>query len=1384
MTPLRRLTLLTSLLIGALLFCALLLMPGVVDAQSQYFGPRKLKAVRVDEGVALSWEAPAADSASVTGYQILRRRPYKGETDFLSVVADTGSTATSYTDTTATGPGQRYIYRVVALRSESNGVHDYSDDVSVVRCSASDVGPAPTAVEVTAVPIVVTSTTTDYFVLYVSHDPPSDSTVELPVLVKLGEAGTTTLAENIGALPKEHYRVEKYLVAEPADVDGDCVDDVTELTDMGYLNPVNPAVAVDTDHGTVAILDGLTFNSMARRKGPVGGGVWEVKFFLLDMHTDQPSVYFQNTDRHKWHSQFENAVGLYADFRPYGVTHGDLRYDENLLAPDGSRGLFVYKLSLKRDFFRRLVRSYPLLAASMPVLRDNLALHLTPSTIRRIQPEIHLLAETRLDLVFDEDIYGDTDYLALNEATGFGLLRKGDADDRPHPREVVIYEALPNELPRVAGIISTVPQTPLSHVNLRAVQNGIPNAFIRDALDDSDIDVLIDSYVRYEVTENSYSIRAATQEEVDAHYASSRPAQTQTPQRDLSATSTTSLSEIGFEDWDSFGVKAANLAVLGKLDFPDGTVPDGFAVPFYFYDEFMKANGLYDDIEEMLADEDFQTDFEEQADQLKDLRKAIKNAESPQWIIDALTEMHSTYPDGQSLRHRSSTNNEDLPGFNGAGLYDSKTQHPEETEEDGIDKSLKQVYASLWNFRAFTEREFHRIDHMAAAMGVLVHPNFSDELANGVAVSYDLTADNYESYYVNTQVGEDLVTNPDEASAPEEILLSGEDEYSIIALSNKTLPGQLLMSDAQYEQLRQHLSVIHDHFKGLYKPASDVKFAIEIEFKITSDDVLSIKQARPWVFNDDSDGAVQAVQAVALVGSLDQATAETIAGIDDDNSGANRFTTGDAEHDWALAGIRLQIKTWADGVVPTVALHEEGSDNSPGDLIATMTGPSPGAGVQTFTAPESTVLEPNRTYTVVVTGNNDSESDFELKLTTSNGEDTGAAVGWTIGNNSLRTSSGSWSKNRLGLKFAVVGRAVPTKELALSTTTLDISEGGSDSYTVVLSAQPTGDVTVTLDTGDGDVSADRSRLTFTPDDWDTPQSVEVTAAHDGDTDDDAATIGHTAAGGGYDDAAATLTVTVADDDVELVGSLDQRSSDRTAGIDDDTSAANRFTTGDAEHDWALAGIRLQIKTWADGVVPTVALHERGSGPTLGELIATMTSPSPGAGSRTFTVPAGTVLEPDRTYAVVVTGNNDSESDLELRLTVSNGEDAGAVEGWSIDNDSLRSSDGSWSRHARGLKFAVVGRAVPRRDLALSTTTLEISEGGSDSYTVALSAQPAGDVTVTLDTGDSDLSVDPTSLTFTPDDWNTPQSVEVTAGRDGDTDDDAATIGARRLRRRV
>ena len=710
-------------------------------------------------------------------------------------------------------------------------------------CPDGGYNPTPTAVEITAVPISVASTTDDYFVLHAEHDL-DGATVEIPVLVKRGEPGTTTLAENITGLPKERYRVEKYLISDPADVDGDCTDDITELDSLGSMNPVNPATPIANSDGAVAIPDPETLEAVSK----VFRGKSYAKFLMFGMDTDRPSIYFINTQTHTQHQHFLDAIGVQQGSQTE-MAIGEVIYDPERVAPDGSSGVYYFWSRFYRSF-DLTERLHTTLAASMPLLNNSLAYHIPNIALTAYQEDLDLYQASRIDLLFDEDLVPEDSFISLNPGAGYGLLRTLEPDDRPNPRDVVLYEALPNELPRVAGIITTVPQTPLSHVNLRAVQDGIPNAFIRNASNKSAVSSLVDRYVRYEVTDTDWDIRAATKAEVDTHYESSRPAAASVPQRDLSVTEITPLSDIGFDDWDSFGVKAANVAVLGTLGFPEGTTPDGFAIPFYFYDEFMKHNDFYTRIETMLADMDFQTDLEEQSKQLKALRKDIEDADTPDWIITALADMNTKFPQGTTNRkYRSSTNNEDLPRFSGAGLYDSKSQKPDEDEDDGLDKSLKEVYASLWNFRAFTERDFHRIDHLKTAMGILVHPSYQDELVNGVAVSFDPISDKEDTYYVNSQVGEDLVTNPEAHSVPEEILLTETGLKTILHTSNLTEPGKLLMTDVQLEQLREHLSEIHDHFETLYNPGTDESFAMEIEFKITSANILAIKQARPWVFS-------------------------------------------------------------------------------------------------------------------------------------------------------------------------------------------------------------------------------------------------------------------------------------------------------------------------------------------------------------------------------------------------------------------------------------------------------------------------------------------------------------------------------------------------------
>ena len=390
------------------------------------------------------------------------------------------------TTVSADCPVGDYTVRASLSSAEGEELAAVTADFSVAAlssteepCAGSGYHPVPMAVEVEAVPIAVESTTDEYFVLYVRHELDGDTTLWIPVSATRGGAGTTTLTENVAALPKERYRVEKFRVADPADVDGDCIDDLTELADPVGMNPVNPAAAIDINDGAVAVPDRATFERLSDDsfRGSHTRGKSYVKFVLLDTNTDRPRVYFQNTRTHRIHLSFLDAFGL--EPGQDGLLTGTIAYDPELVAPDGSPGVYYFWSRICYEgAFSLVARLYTLLAASMPVLDDNLTVHLSNDALQCFRSDLPLYRESRIDVVFDEDIFPETGYLALNPGEGYGLLRVMEPDERPSPRDVVIYEALPNELPRVAGIVSAVPQTPLSHVNLRAVQDRVPNALV------------------------------------------------------------------------------------------------------------------------------------------------------------------------------------------------------------------------------------------------------------------------------------------------------------------------------------------------------------------------------------------------------------------------------------------------------------------------------------------------------------------------------------------------------------------------------------------------------------------------------------------------------------------------------------------------------------------------------------------------------------------------------------------------------------------------------------------------------------------------------------------------------------------------------------------
>ncbi|MCH6258950.1 PEP/pyruvate-binding domain-containing protein [Puniceicoccaceae bacterium K14] len=668
---------------------------------------------------------------------------------------------------------------------------------------------------------------------------------------EIGPVGEEALFYEVRRVPDETFH----------DLDGDEIGDLFEIAYPEKFDPLNGDDGWPLDEGSYFIGDRDAFEFLAQRSDfPGAFQAREVKILIEKVDTDEPQLYFINTANIQYHYNFASqslGLGISAQtFSAQTYFNSNRRFIAgSLVAHDyfetnlGEEGIYTLEFWPTDPIgFEHVSLAYDLVVEAMPFAKEKIFYHAPGETqIALYEEEKSQYEASNIQVMPTEELFENISYVPMNMGTSYGRLILAENASQFSVRDIVIFDTIPNTISHIAGIITELPQTPLSHINLKAKQNDTPNAYIRDISDES-IQSLLGQNVRFEVTPDGYSLEPATQAEVDAYLESVRPEEEQTPVRDLSETEIRSLSNLGFEDSSAVGAKAANVAELGRF-LPQGVVPEGFAVPFYFYDEFMKLNGFYEDAEEMMDTTGFGTDPDKRDDALDDFRDRIRDeGVLPKWMLDALQAMHDAYPASQSLRCRSSTNNEDLPGFNGAGLYNSYTHHP---DEGHISKSMKQVWASLWTYRAFEEREFYRIDHFTTAMGVLVHPNFSNEQVNGVAVTKNIFDVNWRGYYVNAQVGEDLVTNPEAESIPEEFLVAdllGEERYEIqyIRSSNQVENGERVLSKEQVFELADHMFYIQSHFRALYQPIDDA-FAMEIEFKITEDGDLSIKQARPWV---------------------------------------------------------------------------------------------------------------------------------------------------------------------------------------------------------------------------------------------------------------------------------------------------------------------------------------------------------------------------------------------------------------------------------------------------------------------------------------------------------------------------------------------------------
>ncbi len=397
------------------------------------------------------------------------------------------------------------------------------------------------------------------------------------------------------------------------------------------------------------------------------------------------------------------------------------------------------------------------------------------------------VAKKGLKVISNDEIYKAADYQAFNKGRAVGTLRVVPVgtpyESLTFDRHdiALIQESYPDITP-VSGLLATTFSTPLSHVNLRAGAWGIPNAGNKKAREL--YGKLDGKVVYYEVDDAKMVMREATADEIkELQAAMDKVRHVDLPAANLGNKRFAMLTRIRAKDVTSYGAKTANLGEIRTAGLDGVNIPDGFGVPLYYYQRHMQQHGLDKKLDALLGDERFGKDAAWRKAELETLRQAILDAPIDATVLDAIYKRVRVKLGGRGVFVRSSTNAEDLPGFNGAGLYDTV---PNVKGKKAIGEAIKVVWASLWNIRAVEERTAFGIDHRQVYASVMIQIGV-DATAAGVLVSTNLyDRRDADGFTINAKWGAGMRTVEGQ-KVPEQIIFDAtNDGTKIISRSDES----------------------------------------------------------------------------------------------------------------------------------------------------------------------------------------------------------------------------------------------------------------------------------------------------------------------------------------------------------------------------------------------------------------------------------------------------------------------------------------------------------------------------------------------------------------------------------------------------------------------
>ncbi len=470
--------------------------------------------------------------------------------------------------------------------------------------------------------------------------------------------------------------------------------------------------------------------------------------FVID-RKDGNKIYYVNKKRYSFHKDFVNGTYLSLERGAEFFKNNYLNANRRFIL-----GTLAYQIPLKRwtfEFWEGDLIPADQIELTYEVINKTFfqPVAFKPNSLRQEEATRSLAGMQR---VLQDDIAKEQAYQALNVAKGLGrihIIPKLDDHVEIGSNEILVLDEVPVQLPPVAGIITSQPSTPLSHINLLAKSWGIPNAYIKNAKE------LIKQYdtwwVSFETLREKYTIKRADMNQLREYQRrQAERLDVMKPRFNLSETRLLSLAEQRSRSSLAFGGKSANLGEVLNARLPGIVVPGGFTIPFYYYDEFIKQNKLDDVIFGLLNDQKFVHDPAYRREQLVQLRQKIETAEFDPELRKMVLETVAREYAGKGLFVRSSSNSEDLPNFSGAGLY---TTVPNVRGDQQLIDAIRKVWASLWNFEAYEARERAGVDHSKIFMAVLLQEGINSE-SSGVMISTDpFDNENKGAIYISAKRG-------------------------------------------------------------------------------------------------------------------------------------------------------------------------------------------------------------------------------------------------------------------------------------------------------------------------------------------------------------------------------------------------------------------------------------------------------------------------------------------------------------------------------------------------------------------------------------------------------------------------------------------------------